>query len=203
MFLNYDCLLIIAEYLKLSDLISLSYCNSVLRIILYDKIQHLKDVDFETIYKEIYNEQFKTTIVDIGFYKRTNHTNIVKTTQYCYIRNQTNHIRIISYPSFDLEKLISRFNKHYKCILLQKTPFYKNYKTIAFTICPVTEPITQRVITMISVEPTTNKKYNDLDVKDYTYLKDIKDYDHYHDYTYYEYNSFFEKYISSYYNKYM
>ena len=51
----------------------------------------------------------------------------------------------------------------------------------------------QKTISIILVQ--SRAVYHEYDLKDYAYLKNIKNYSYYHNYNYQELNSFFDKFI--------
>lgn len=118
--LNYDCLIEIIKYLDLQGVLNLSKCNKYLNLITGKHKGYLINCDVDKLYDKI--KVYKDVYIEIGFYDFKIKTDIIK--------RRVDGMRIITYNSFNMNRLMSKCEKdYYKCVVLNSN-YYSNYLTI-------------------------------------------------------------------------
>ena len=118
--LNYDCLIEIIKYLDLQGVLNLSKCNKYLNLITWKHKEYLINCDVDKLYDKI--KVYKDVYIEIGFYDFKIKTDIIK--------KRVDGMRVITYNSFNMNRLMSKCEKdYYKCVVLNSN-YYSNYLTI-------------------------------------------------------------------------
>jgi len=118
--LNYDCLIEIIKYLDLQGVLNLSKCNKYLNLITWKYKEYLINCDVDKLYDKI--KVYKDVYIEIGFYDFKIKTDIIK--------KRVDGMRVITYNSFNMNRLMSKCEKdYYKCVVLNSN-YYSNYLTI-------------------------------------------------------------------------
>jgi hypothetical protein len=118
--LNYDCLIEIIKYLDLQGVLNLSKCNKYLNLITWKHKEYLINCDVDKLYDKI--KVYKDVYIEIGFYDFKVKTDIIK--------KRVDGMRVITYNSFNMNRLMSKCEKdYYKCVVLNSN-YYSNYLTI-------------------------------------------------------------------------